>query len=256
MDLGLAGRVAIVTGSSRGIGRACAESLLEEGATVVVTGLNQGRLDTAVKELGRKGKVLGIKADLTKDAEVKALVDQTNSAFGRIDILVNSAASVIPSEFFSIGEEQWTQIFEEKLNGYARTLRHAVPHMRKAKWGRIVNISGVAARQPHSPTVTVGLNNAAVLNLTKGTRRRPGKGRHHHQFGHPAYHRHRPPGRNHDRVGEDHRPERRSRYARNASRRFRSIAWASRARWETRSLSSRPSEPASSPGPPSTSTAA
>ena len=107
------------------------------------------------------------RADLTKDAQVKALIDKTTEAFGRIDILVNSAASVIPSEFFSIGEEQWTRIFEEKLNGYARTLRHAVPHMRKAKWGRIVNISGVAARQPHSPTVTVGLNNAAVLNLTK-----------------------------------------------------------------------------------------
>jgi 3-oxoacyl-[acyl-carrier protein] reductase len=167
MDLGIADRVAIVTGSSRGIGRACAESLLAEGAIVVVTGLNQGRLDAAVQELGRKGKVLGIRADLTKDAEVKALIDQTNSAFGRIDILVNSAASVIPSEFFSIGEQQWTQIFEEKLNGYARTLRHAVPHMRERKWGRIVNISGVAARQPHSPTVTVGLNNAAVLNLTK-----------------------------------------------------------------------------------------
>ena len=104
MDLGLAGRVAIVTGSSRGIGRACAESLLAEGATVVVTGLNQSRLDAAAKELGQKGKVLSTKPDLTKDTEVKALVEKTNLEFGRIDILVNSAASVIPSEFFSIGE--------------------------------------------------------------------------------------------------------------------------------------------------------
>ncbi len=167
MDLGLADRVAIVTGSSRGIGRACAESLLAEGATVVLTGLNQARLDVAAEELGRSGKVLSVRADLTQDAQVKALIEKTTEAFGRLDILVNSAASVIPSEFFSIGEEQWTQIFEEKLNGYARTLRHAVPHMRERKWGRIVNISGVAARQPHSPTVTVGLNNAAVLNLTK-----------------------------------------------------------------------------------------
>jgi 3-oxoacyl-[acyl-carrier protein] reductase len=167
MDLGLADRVAIVTGSSRGIGRACAESLLAEGAIVVLTGLNQTRLDAAAKELARSGRVLSVRADLTQDAQVKALIDKTTEAFGRLDILVNSAASVIPSEFFSLGEEQWTRIFEEKLNGYARTLRHAVPHMRKQKWGRIVNISGVAARQPHAPTVTVGLNNAAVLNLTK-----------------------------------------------------------------------------------------
>lgn len=167
MDLGLAGRVAVVTGSSRGIGRACAESLSAEGATLVVTGLNEEPLGQTIKELEQNGKVLGIRADLTKDGEVKALIDAAYNAFGRIDILVNSAASVIPSDFFSIEEEQWTQIFEQKLNGFARTLRHAVPYMREAKWGRIVNISGVAGRQPHSPTVTVGLNNAAVLNLTK-----------------------------------------------------------------------------------------
>ena len=167
MDLGLVERVAVVTGSSRGIGRACAESLLAEGATVVVSGRDQERLDATVKELGKNGKVLGVRADLAQDAEARALVDRALDAFGRLDILVNSAATVIPSEFFAIEEDRWTQIFEEKLNGYARTLRHAVPVMRQRKWGRIVNISGVAARQPHSPTVTVGLNNAAVLNLTK-----------------------------------------------------------------------------------------
>lgn len=167
MDLGLANRVAIVTGSSRGIGRACAESILAEGATVIITGLDQARIDATVKELSKSGKVLGIRADLKKDAEVKALVDQTIKAFGRIDILVNCAATVIPSDFFAMTDQQWTEIFEEKLNGFVRALRHAVPHMRTAKWGRIVNVSGVAARQPHLPAVTVGVNNAAVLNLTK-----------------------------------------------------------------------------------------
>jgi 3-oxoacyl-[acyl-carrier protein] reductase len=167
MDLGLADRVAIVTGSSRGIGRACAESLLREGATVVVSGRDQGRLDTAAREMGKLGKVLAVRADLAKDADANALVGRAVDAFGRLDILINSAASVIPSEFFAIKENQWTQLFEEKFNGYARALRHAVPVMRERKWGRVVNISGVAARQPHAPTVTVGLNNAAVLNLTK-----------------------------------------------------------------------------------------
>ncbi len=167
MDLGLADRVAIVTGSSRGIGRACAESLLGERATVVVSGRDQERLDATVKELGKTGKVLGVRADLTRDADARALIGRAVDAFGRLDILVNSAASVVPSEFFAIAEEQWTQLFEEKLNGYARTIRHAVPIMRERNWGRVVNVSGVAARQPHAPTVTIGLNNAAVLNLTK-----------------------------------------------------------------------------------------
>jgi NAD(P)-dependent dehydrogenase (short-subunit alcohol dehydrogenase family) len=167
MDLGLTDRVAIVTGSSRGIGRACAESLLAEGATVVVSGRDQKRLDAAAKELGQRGKVLAVRADLERDADARALISRAVDAFGRLDILVNSAASVIPSDFFAIGEERWTRVFEEKLNGYARALRHAVPVMRERKWGRIINVSGVAARQPHAPTITVGLNNAAVLNLTK-----------------------------------------------------------------------------------------
>jgi 3-oxoacyl-[acyl-carrier protein] reductase len=167
MDLGIADRVAIVTGSSRGIGRACAESLLEEGVTVVISGRDQNRLDQTVSELAKKGKVLGVRADLTKDAEVKALVDKTLEKFGRVDIVVNSAATVVPSDFFATPDQQWTQIFEEKLHGYARVLRHTIPLMRQRKWGRIVNISGVAGRQPHATTITVGLNNAAVLNLTK-----------------------------------------------------------------------------------------
>ena len=168
MDLGLADKVAIVTGSSRGIGRACAESLLGEGATVVVTGRDPARLERTCGEMKETGgKVLGVQVDLSRDEDAKALVERTLAEFGRLDILVNSAATVTPSDFFELGEERWVHVFEEKLNGYARMLRYAVPPMRARKWGRVVNISGVAARQPHAPTVTVGVNNAAVLNLTK-----------------------------------------------------------------------------------------
>jgi 3-oxoacyl-[acyl-carrier protein] reductase len=169
MDLGLADKVAIVTGSSRGIGRACAESLLGEGATVVVTGRDPARLEKTVAEMKAKGgKALGVQVDLSSDASAKALVERTLQEFGKLDILVNSAATVTPSDFFAIDDERWVHdVFEEKLNGYARMLRHAVPPMKARKYGRILNISGVAARQPHAPTVTVGVNNAAVLNLTK-----------------------------------------------------------------------------------------
>jgi 3-oxoacyl-[acyl-carrier protein] reductase len=169
MDLGIAGRVAIVTGSTRGNGRSCAETLLDEGATVVVTGRNQERVDAACRELSGRGsgKVLGVRADFASDGDAKHLVDRTLQEFGRIDILVNNAAAVRPADFLSLTENRWGRMFEEKLNGYARVLCHAIPPMRKSGGGRIVNISGLAARQPHLTTLTVGLNNAAVLNLTK-----------------------------------------------------------------------------------------
>lgn len=167
MDLGIKGRIALVTGSTRGIGRACAEVLQQEGVHLVVVGRDKGRLDAAVKEMSKNGRVLGVQADFEKDADVGALFDAIKAEYGRLDILVNVAASVLPADFLNITEEKWVNLFEEKVNGYARTLRRAIPIFREQKFGRIVNVSGVAARQPHYTTLTVGLNNAAVLNLTK-----------------------------------------------------------------------------------------
>ena len=71
--------------------------------------------------------------------------------FGRIDILVNAAATVIPQDFFKMDDGELTSLLEQKFNPAARCIRHAVPHMRKRKWGRIINISGLAGRQPHYP---------------------------------------------------------------------------------------------------------
>lgn len=113
------------------------------------------------------GEVRAIAADLARDVDAKALIDATLKAFGHLDILVNSAATVIPADFVSLTEERWAGIFEQKLNGYVRCLRYAIPPMRARRWGRIINISGVAAREGGSRTIPVGLNNAAVLNLTK-----------------------------------------------------------------------------------------
>jgi 3-oxoacyl-[acyl-carrier protein] reductase len=169
MDLGISGRVAIVTGSSRGIGRSCAEALLREGAHVVITGRDAARLETARKELAAIGdsRVLAEQTDFASDAQAQKLVERTLDELGQLDILVNSAAHVAPADFLSFDEERWLSLFEQKLNGYARALRHAIPPMRERRWGRIVNISGVASRQPAATTIAVGLNNAAVLNLTK-----------------------------------------------------------------------------------------
>ncbi len=168
MDLGLKDRVAIVTGASRGIGRACAAALAAEGAHVVLASLDPARNADACAALAPKasGRLLGIPTDLTKDAAVRALFERSLSEFGRLDILVNNAVHVGSGDFSTLDDDKLAETFEHKLNGTVRCTRYAVPHMRARKWGRIVNIAGGAAWRPQLGAITVGLNNAALLNLT------------------------------------------------------------------------------------------
>ncbi len=169
MDLGLKDRVAIITGGSRGIGKACAKEMLAEGATVVLVSKTPSINAAAAAELRKAhpGRVLGIAADLDDDAAIAAMIAQVAERHGRIDILVNSAGTVIPQDFFKMGDGQLTSLLDQKFNPAARCIRHVVPHMRKRKWGRIINISGLAGRQPHFQVVPAALNNSAMLNLTK-----------------------------------------------------------------------------------------
>jgi len=168
MDLGLSSRVAIVTGASRGIGRACAATLATEGAHVVLASLDPSRNAEAcaAAKTQAKGEVLGIPTDFTKDEAVRALFDRTLSKFGRLDILVNNAAFVGSGDFFALDEKKLAETFEHKLNGTVRCSRYAIPPMRARKWGRIINVAGGAAWHPQLGAITVGLNNAAMLNLT------------------------------------------------------------------------------------------
>ncbi len=169
MDLGLKDRVAIIAGGSRGIGKACAKELLAEGALVVLVSKDPAINAAAVRELGKlqPDRVLGVPADLTDDAAIAAMTAKVVERYGRIDILVNSAATVIPQDFFKMGDGALTALLDQKFNPAARCIRHVVPNMRKRKWGRIINISGLAGRQPHFTVVPAALNNSAMLNLTK-----------------------------------------------------------------------------------------
>jgi 3-oxoacyl-[acyl-carrier protein] reductase len=168
MNLGLSGRVAIVTGASRGIGRACAAELLAEGANVVVASLDPKRNAAACRELtGRAGRVLGIPIDIESDDSTRLMVERTLAEFGRLDILVNNAALVSPGDLYTLSDMEWGKSFDKKLNGFARCMRHAIPPMRARKWGRIINVTGGAGRQPQPQAVATGMNNAAILNLTK-----------------------------------------------------------------------------------------
>jgi 3-oxoacyl-[acyl-carrier protein] reductase len=168
MDLGLKDRVAIVTGGNRGIGYAISAELLKEGAHVVVASLDPARNKEAVDKLkaSSNGRILGIPTDLNAAAAVDNLFKKTLAELGRLDILVNNATSVSQGGFFDMTEDGWNRVFDSKLRGTARCIRHAVPPMRERKWGRIVNVSGGAAWTPQLGAITTGLNNAAVQNLT------------------------------------------------------------------------------------------
>lgn len=169
MDFGLKGKVAVVTGGSRGIGRACAKEFLEEGASVVIVSKNpEANAATTVEfERGYPGRVLGVPTDLNDDISVAAMAEKAVAKFGRMDVLVGAAATVIPDDFFKMNDDNLTAIFDQKFNGVARCIRHVVPDMRKRKWGRIISLSGLAGKQPHFTVVPAALNNATVLNLTK-----------------------------------------------------------------------------------------
>jgi NAD(P)-dependent dehydrogenase (short-subunit alcohol dehydrogenase family) len=169
MDLGLKDRVAIVTGASVGIGRACAAELLAEGAHVVAASKDPKRNAEACRALSQKGggRVLGIPFDIESDDSVRQMIERTLAEFGRLDILVNNAALVSPGDLFTLSDEAWGQSFDKKLNGFARCMRHVISPMRARKWGRIVNVTGNAGREPQPRAVATGMNNAAILNLTK-----------------------------------------------------------------------------------------
>jgi NAD(P)-dependent dehydrogenase (short-subunit alcohol dehydrogenase family) len=169
MDLGLAGRVAIVTGGSRGIGRAVAERLCREGAHVAVCARNRESLADAQKTLESfgGGGVVTVEADLTEPAAAGRVVDAVTSAWGRIDILVNNAGAARGLPFDELTDERWLENLQLKLFGYLRMARLVLPQLRKNGWGRIVNIAGLAGLQPSPLSMPVGLNNAGVLNVMK-----------------------------------------------------------------------------------------
>jgi 3-oxoacyl-[acyl-carrier protein] reductase len=169
MDLGLRGKVAVVSGSSDGIGYAVAHSLAQEGARIVLCARRGALLAQARQNIEKEtgAEVLAVTCDVQRLDEVQRLVAEVMQRFGMINILINNAGSVPSIRFADIDDTQWYQMLEGKLLGYIRMTREIAPHMRKAGWGRIINIAGTAGWEPSGTAMAVGLNNAAVMNWTK-----------------------------------------------------------------------------------------
>jgi NAD(P)-dependent dehydrogenase (short-subunit alcohol dehydrogenase family) len=170
VDLQLSGKRAIVTGGSRGIGFAAADALAAEGADVALVARHQDALDAAAGRVGRHGgRVLALVADTTDDAAVRAMVARVVAEWGGVDVLVNAAAEPASPNTARVvagtTDDEVRFEVETKVLGYLRCARAVAPHLVAQGWGRIVNVSGLAARQATS--VAGSVRNVAVAAMTK-----------------------------------------------------------------------------------------
>lgn len=168
MELGLAGRVAIVTGASQGIGRATAERLAAEGARVTICARGEEALDRlAVDIRDAGGEVLPVVADVSKPEDLARLVGATVHAFGGVDILVNNAGTAATGKFESITDEAWQADLDLKLFAAIRLIRLVVPLMRERGGGRIVNVTNIGAKAPPARSMPTTVSRAAGQAMTK-----------------------------------------------------------------------------------------
>ena len=168
MELGLKGKVAVVTGGTEGIGRATAMRLAREGAKVAICARRQAPLDQTAAEIKKAGgDVLAVAADMSKSADVDRFIKAVVDRFGRIDILVNNAGTSARGKFLEIEDKTWSDDLELKVFGAIRCTRLAVPHMKKHGGGRIVNITISSAKQPGAESYPTSVSRAAGLALTK-----------------------------------------------------------------------------------------
>lgn len=174
MDLGLRDKVALITGASRGIGKAIAQSLLNEGCRVAICARDAERLRVAVAELSHganlgqnDGDVFGVPTDVTDEKAVKDFVAAAHKKFGRVDILVNNAGTHLRGTVDTTTLDILERQLRDKVFGFFAMIQAVLPIMRAQKDGRIVNIIGQAARHPHPDRFPSGVTNAACMAMTK-----------------------------------------------------------------------------------------
>jgi 3-oxoacyl-[acyl-carrier protein] reductase len=182
MELGLAGRRAIVTGGSKGIGQAIAGELLAEGAAVTICSRHADELETAAAGLmkdaaatelvnqasaGTAGTVLAMPCDVTDPGQVTGFIDAATAAMGGLDILVNNAGAARPGQFATLTDDDWQTDIETKLLSQVRCTRAALPHLRRSSAPRVININAVYGRYPDPAFFATSVNRASCLGLAK-----------------------------------------------------------------------------------------
>ena len=168
MELGLKGKVAIVTGGTEGIGKETARVLLREGAKVAICSRRPAAVEATVTELKTVSPdVLGVPCDVAKSEDVARLVEATAKQFGRIDILVNNAGTSKRGAFMENDDSVWANDFELKVFGAIRLSKLVIPYMRKVGGGRIINVTNIGAKTPDAGSTPTSISRAAGIALTK-----------------------------------------------------------------------------------------
>jgi NAD(P)-dependent dehydrogenase (short-subunit alcohol dehydrogenase family) len=168
-DLGLKGRIAIVTGGSDGLGLATATRLSAEGCKVAICARREGHLKAAAAGITEKtsGEVLACRADVASAADVEALVDATVQRFGGVDILINNAGASAAASFEAVDDDAWQHDIELKLMGAVRMCRRVIPILRERGGGSIVNATIIGGKAPAARSLPTSVSRAAGINLTK-----------------------------------------------------------------------------------------
>lgn len=165
MQIDLTGRVALVTGSTRGIGRSIATTLAACGAKVAVVGRDQERAEAVAGELGDPAR--GFACDLSDTAQATALVESVEKTFGSVDILVNNAGLTRDNLLLRMKDDDWDAVIDANLRGAFATIRSATRGMMKRRWGRIINISSVVGLIGNKGQSNYAASKAGLIGLTK-----------------------------------------------------------------------------------------
>jgi len=173
MELGLAGRRAIVTGGSKGIGKAIAAELMAEGAAVAICSRHPDELEAAAVELVKQmpeesaGSVRAMPCDVTEPGQVTEFAEAATAAMGGLDILVNNAGGARPGQFGTLTDDDWYTDIDTKLLSQIRCTRAALPHLRQSGAPRVININAVYGRYPDPAFLASSVNRASCLSLAK-----------------------------------------------------------------------------------------
>ena len=169
MDLGLRGKVAIITGGSEGIGKGIALRFLEEGAMVAICARRDDVLQQAAEELraSTRSDVLAVSADVTEPETLTSFINRVVEQFGRIDILVNNAGRSATSAFDELTDDGWYADLDLKLMGAVRCTRLVIPQMKLGGGGRIINITHPGGKQPGAASYPTSVSRAAGIAMTK-----------------------------------------------------------------------------------------
>jgi 3-oxoacyl-[acyl-carrier protein] reductase len=167
MQIDLGDRVALVTGSTRGIGRAIAETLAESGARVAVVGRDRAKAEAVAAEMGSADRARGFACEIADPASVTALIEDAERAFGSVDILVNNAGLTRDNILFRLKDDDWDAVLDANLRGAFVAIRAAARGMIKRRWGRIVNMASVVGIVGNKGQANYAASKAGLIGLTK-----------------------------------------------------------------------------------------